>query len=929
MEEIQYVNEHLWPGRIGNFALMLSFCASILSAVSYYIHTNSKTEKKWDKIGRSSFFVHGISAFVLIACIFYVMYHKMFEYRYVIEHASDDLPMKYILSAFWEGQEGSFLLWVFWHVILGFVFIRQKSKFEAPVMCIISVIQMVILTMVLGVYVGVGEWVYKVGSNPILLLRDTIDLPLFTNAEYVSLLQGNGLNLLLQNYWMTIHPPTLFLGFASTAFPFALAVAGLWTKEHKAWLAPALKWSLFSGAILGIGILMGGAWAYEALTFGGYWAWDPVENTSLVPWLILVAGIHTNLVSKSTGYSIRSTYMFYLLCFLLIIYSTFLTRSGILGETSVHAFTEMGLELQLVFFVGLFTLIALYNFIKNYKGIPAPPKEEAFLSREFWMFIGSLVLLFSGALISFSSSLPVFNKIIQFFDPEYVGRVIKDPIPHYNKYQIWIAVFIALLSGIGIFLRYGTPKKNLKPLFVHIGRSTLISIALVILFEQWLGLYVWQYRVLMFASAFTVVSNIDYLISFLKGNLKMGASVLSHVGFGLMIIGVLASGLNQEVISSNRFAMTGIMEDQKLGSSITLYSKMPMFMNGYWVTYSSDTLENHIRTYTLDFRKVDENNKTLEEFTLYPNVMYEKDFSKVAANNPDTRHYINRDIFIQVSGLPPSKRDIELAHAQEDTLNYIPYEVAVGDTFETERSFAILNSIDYLPGHRDYDSEENDLGVGLNFSFREKKGDSTYNAQPALGLSGNLIYQYPDKMNRLNTKIRIKEAFFEEMYTAEENLNYEGHILKQGDQIKFNDYSLTLKEFDRNPEDPNYQKEDGDIPVAAILEVEHEGRLKELKPIYVLRKNRPFSVKAYDPELGIHIRFSNIFPKDESFEIKVAKDNRVFDKVPVEIAENVPATDYIAMEAKIFPGINLFWLGSSLMMFGLALGFIRRRKLKS
>ncbi|MDV7399460.1 cytochrome c biogenesis protein CcsA, partial [Arthrospira platensis SPKY1] len=100
-------------------------------------------------------------------------------------------------------------------------------------------------------------------------------------------MQGSGLNPLLQNYWMTIHPPTLFLGFASTAIPFAYAIAGLWTKEHQAWLKPALPWALFSGAILGTGILMGGAWAYEALSFGGYWAWDPVENMSLVPWLIL------------------------------------------------------------------------------------------------------------------------------------------------------------------------------------------------------------------------------------------------------------------------------------------------------------------------------------------------------------------------------------------------------------------------------------------------------------------------------------------------------------------------------------------------------------------------------------------------------------------------------------------------------------------
>ena len=133
-----------------------------------------------------------------------------------------------------------------------------------------------------------------------------IDAPIFSTADYLSLIEGRGLSPLLQNYWMTIHPPVLFLGFASTAIPFGFALGGLLTKDHKGWLRPALRWSLFSAFFLGTGILMGAAWAYEALGFGGYWAWDPVENAVFVPWIILVAGIHTNLVALNTGYSIRT-----------------------------------------------------------------------------------------------------------------------------------------------------------------------------------------------------------------------------------------------------------------------------------------------------------------------------------------------------------------------------------------------------------------------------------------------------------------------------------------------------------------------------------------------------------------------------------------------------------------------------------------------
>ena len=202
----------------------------------------------------------------------------------------------------------------------------------------------------------------KVGSDPFALLRHELNAPvLFTNADYLQfprIREGNDLNSLLQNYWMVIHPPILFLGFASTIVPFAYAIAGLMQKDHS-WTKPAIPWAAFSGAVLATGIMMGAAWAYESLSFGGYWAWDPVENASLVPWIVMIAGLHTNMVYKSSGYSLRSTYLFYIISFSLVLYSTFLTRSGILGDTSVHAFTGADMTTQLVIFVLLFFIPAM------------------------------------------------------------------------------------------------------------------------------------------------------------------------------------------------------------------------------------------------------------------------------------------------------------------------------------------------------------------------------------------------------------------------------------------------------------------------------------------------------------------------------------------------------------------------------------------
>jgi hypothetical protein len=153
--------------------------------------------------------------------------------------------------------------------------LRTAKKWEPGVMTWLSMIQLVLVSMIAGVYFADN---FRMGSSPFLLLRNSMDAPIFSNPNYLSMITGNGLNPLLQNYWMTIHPPTLFLGFASVSIPFCFAMSGLWQKEHAAWLKPVMPWTLFSTAILGTGILMGGAWAYEALSFGGYWAWDPCRK---------------------------------------------------------------------------------------------------------------------------------------------------------------------------------------------------------------------------------------------------------------------------------------------------------------------------------------------------------------------------------------------------------------------------------------------------------------------------------------------------------------------------------------------------------------------------------------------------------------------------------------------------------------------------
>jgi len=929
---MEYLGEHLFPGKIGHLCVVLSFVAALLSCFAYYFATQRRDRPEfegWRNIGRFSFLLHGVATMGIIGSLFYLLVGKMYEYQYAWANISDDLPVQYVFSAFWKEQQGSFLLWSFWHIGLSLVLILRGGKWETPVLTVIALAEVFIGSMLLGLYFGES----RVGANPFDLLRDTMDAPIFAQADYLGKIKGNGLNPLLQNYWMTIHPPTLFLGFASTIVPFGFAIAGLWLREHKEWLKPALHWALFSGAILGTGILMGGAWAYEALSFAGYWAWDPVENTSLVPWIVMVAGIHANLVARNTGYSIRSTYVFYLLSFILILYSTYLTRSGILGDTSAHAFTEMGLGLQLVMFIGVFTALGAWLWASRYKGVPDIKGEESASSREFWMFIGSLVLFFSAVLITGATSLPVYNKIMQFFKPGFIGAALEDPIAHHNRYQLWIAVFIGLLSGIAQFLRYNERNwsSHAKKFGLHMGIAVVGAGILTVLNAAWIDMRAWQLYVMLFAAMFTFTANLDYIVSVIKGNVKLASSAVSHLGFAILALGILSTGLGKEWISSNSFAMDGLIEGmgaQEEQKNILLLKDAPMPIKaGYEATYERDTVERQTRTFTVRFKRRDSSgNYTGEEFVLHPNVMYDRQFSKIVASNPSTKHYWDHDIFTHVSSLPKAELDPEFAKQQEDSLKFVPYEAMVGDTIFTKKHYLVVEGLTKAPKHHDYQAQNGDLAFGLNLSVHALDDPKAYTVEPMLYVRpGKGGFTLPAGIPKLQMKVRLTETAMERLFAIEEGLKFKDFAVKEGETFVLNGYSVQFTKVSREIKHPNYFPEADDIAVAAELDITApNGRKASAAPVYLIRGNQPFSLKDEAPAFGLHFRFESIDPKTGTMHIGAAQTNPEQRRIPVEIAENADRSDYIVLEAIVFPGINFVWIGSIVMLLGLAISLLRR-----
>ena len=737
---MKYNGEHLFYGELGHFFAVLSFVASLVATIAFFKASRNKLleeQRSWIKLARTAFAIETFCVFgIFLRCIILSPIIIMNIIMPGIIHPH--LEKKYLFASFWEGQEGSFMLWNIWHCVLGWILIWRSKKWEAPVMMVISFAQVCISTMLLGIYFGS----VKIGSNPFALLRNELNAPvLFTNPDYLQfpkIGEGNDLNALLQNYWMVIHPPILFLGFASTIVPFAYAIAGLMKKDHS-WTKIAIPWAAFSGAILGTGIMMGAAWAYESLSFGGYWAWDPVENASLVPWLVMIAGLHTNLVYKSSGYSLKSAYIFYIVSFSLVLYSTFLTRSGILGDTSVHAFTGADMTAQLVCFVLIFFLPAMALFFYRSKTIPSIKKEESSYSREFWMFIGALVLFLSAIIITAKTSIPVYNKIF--------GTNIAMPEDtefSYNQIQVFIAIIIGMLTAITQYFKYKNTdkkvfyKKILTPTIIALVISLCISFIGNINYEK-KAQALWSLFMLpCLLQCMALVANFAYIWIGLKGKMKSAGASVAHIGFALALMGILISSSRKTVLSENT---TGIALMQKSkeydpAENITLFKGVKTDMGKYDVLYTRDTLNNsnHKKYFELQFASKDGK----EKFNVYPDVLRNNKGQEGFSPNPDKKHYWNRDVFVYVSAMQDGEKD--------DTSQYKPVEMKPGDSAFYSNGIIVMNSV-----VKDADSLNKKLlpgevGIGMNMTVIAKDG-MHYKAMPAIALKDNILRQIPDTVD--------------------------------------------------------------------------------------------------------------------------------------------------------------------------------------
>ena len=566
---------------IGNFGHTLVIVAFVCALIGIYAYAKGLKDRGWERYGNLLFHLHAIGIFGVVTTLFVIINQHYFEYHYAWKHTSQYLPVYYQLSSFWNGQEGSFLLWMFWNAVLGVVLIWTNKTWRSPVMLIMSLTQMFLTSMILGsVFFDI-----KLGSSPFMLLRDVIRDDIFKiNPDFVPS-DGNGLNPLLQNYWMVIHPPTLFLGFASTVVPFAYCMGGLLTGRYKEWIRPALPWAQFSALILGVGILMGAYWAYETLNFGGYWNWDPVENAIFVPWLTLVASMHTMIAYKKNDSALKTSIILVIATFVLILYSTFLTRSGVLGETSVHSFTDLGLQGQLLIYLFVFLGFAIFLCVRSWKHLPKSSEETSVYSREFWIFIGAATLCLMGFQVIFATSIPVYNDIAAAFGVDLNMAPPVDQVGYYTSKQLWGAIALAILSGTGQFFWW--KKMSKETLLNELKTPLLITLLLstvVILISQ-VGNF--TYLLLLVCSIYSIVANSKILLGLRRTSLKLAGGSVAHIGIAMMLIGIIYSSGYSKILSKNSTGMVWSSElpDEVNQDNLLLFLNEPRPMGDYSLLY--------------------------------------------------------------------------------------------------------------------------------------------------------------------------------------------------------------------------------------------------------------------------------------------------------------------------------------------------------
>ena len=408
---------------LGSLAILLAFClasyASLGSAVGAW-------RKKPFLIASAERAVYSVWFLLTVAAsvVVYGLLTSDFRMVYVAAHSNRDMPLLYKFAAWWGGQEGSLLLWSWLLSSYSAVVLLTNRHKHRGIMPYVTATLMTtqVFFLILNAFV----------ASPFKMLA--------VGQEITSVTDGNGLNPLLQYWAMAIHPPTLYLGYVGFAVPFAFAMGALITREPgDAWLHTIRRWTLVTWLFQSCGILLGAGWAYAVLGWGGYWAWDPVENASLLPWITATAFLHSVMMQEKKGMMKVWNMVLISATFWLCIFGTFLTRSGIVS--SVHAFAQSSIGKWFSGFLALIAAVTLYFIVDRLGYLRSRARMESLVSREASFLFNNLLLLASCFAVLWGTLFPLISEAV-------TGQKMSVDAPFFNRVQIPVGLFLLFLTGL-------------------------------------------------------------------------------------------------------------------------------------------------------------------------------------------------------------------------------------------------------------------------------------------------------------------------------------------------------------------------------------------------------------------------------------------------------------------------------------------------
>ncbi|UYG98081.1 heme lyase CcmF/NrfE family subunit [Cytobacillus firmus] len=579
-------------GDIGRLALMFSIVIVIYGIVSHLMAIKTKSIR-WLKSAKVSVLILAFLSTLASGSLIYLLVTGDFNYQYVAQYSSTDMPLFYKVSAFWGGNSGSLLLWLWILSLYTALVTWSKHKDSTQYLPWVSAILLII-------------------NAYFVLILNTIEQPFELNPEKA--VDGNGLNPLLQNPGMAVHPVTLYLGYIGFAIPFAYGMAALILKKADAvWLKVTRKWTLVSWLFLSMGILFGSQWAYVELGWGGYWAWDPVENASLLPWLSATALLHSNMVQERKGMLKRWNISLVTLTFILTIFGTFLTRSGLLW--SVHAFANGPIGAYFLAFIGVILIGSVWNISANWSVLKSDAQFESYISKESSFLVNNLLLVASAFTIFWGTIYPVISEAV-------TGTKVMVGAPYFNKVNVPIFITIIILMGIGpvVAWKRSSGKILWKNLRIPLIMSFLLTLALL-----GTGISNWMTLLSLSSACFVMViifleftkaiharvkvtgeSPLRSLLMLFVKNRRRYGGYIAHFGVILIAIGLT-------------------------GASTYLIDKQYGLNEGDFIKLGE---------YTLLYRGLGENNSVGKQI-VYSELLVEKDGEKIGVVRPEKVFYEN------------------------------------------------------------------------------------------------------------------------------------------------------------------------------------------------------------------------------------------------------------------------------------------------